>query len=907
MSNNYKDSLNLPKTAFPMRANLPVNEPKRLQKWEDEALYGKIMENRANSPLFVLHDGPPYANGHIHIGHALNKILKDFVLRYKTLAGFKCPYVQGWDCHGLPVEHQLFRELKLNKGEIDQLKFRKKAGDYALKFVSIQKDEFKRLGVLGRWDRPYLTLDPRYESGLYNLFADLIREGYIYRGRKPVHWCWSCETALAEAEVEYKEKSSPSIFVLFPLEKGNNEFLLIWTTTPWTLYSNTGVAVNENKQYSLVEWDGKKIWLMNARMKAVADMLNAGLKPIKQVKGSDLLRLKYRHPFLNRVSSVISADFVSDEDGSGFVHIAPGHGYDDYLAGLNHGLDIIMPINDNGRFEGVKEDIAALEGKDIYAANKLIIDILDGKGLLLKSGTITHSYPHCWRCKSPVIFRATYQWFMSIDHNGLRNELLSTIDRVKWVPKQGRERIFAMVKDRPDWCLSRQRYWGVPIPVFYCKACGEPLIDEAITRKLAALVQEKGADVWFTEEAYSIVKDVKCPKCGAKEFKRGEDIVDVWFESGGSFASVLEKDEDLAEPADLYLEGSDQHRGWFQSSLIPSVATRGIAPYKTVLTHGFVVDGEGKKMSKSLGNVISPQDVFKQYGADILRLWVAFADYHNDIKLSNEILKQIADAYRKIRNTFRYLLGNLNEFDLKRDYVEFEKRMPIDKWGAYKADEFAKNASVAFNSYAFFKVFHLIYDFCNIDMSSFYLDILKDRLYVYGKKSYERLSAQSSLYDILSVLVRVASPILVFTSDEVWEHMEEDLESVHLSSWPELGYSLSGKELENWNIIHNVRDIALKELEKARADGLIGSSLEARLDIVLPKHEFAALSSHKDYLKYVFIVSGVDVKEGHELLINVFKAHGKKCQRCWNYCVDTGENPSYPGLCGRCVNILQGK
>ncbi len=897
----YKNTLNLPKTDFPMRANLPKREPERLKRWEEEGLYGRIRESRANSPKFILHDGPPYANGHIHMGHALNKILKDIVLRYKTLKGYDCPYVPGWDCHGLPVEHQLFKELGKTKHDVDKLEFRKMAHQYALKYVDIQREEFKRLGVLGRWERPYLTLSPRYEAKLYRLFADLVKSGYIYRGRKPVHWCANCETALAEAEVEYYEKESPSIYVLFP-EKNRDSYILVWTTTPWTLYSNTGVAVNPDIEYQLVKTGEKKIWISVRRWEAIKDVLGGG-EVLSRKRGVDLVGREYLHPFLTRSGKIIPAEFVSEEEGTGFVHIAPGHGQEDFIVGQRYNLDIIMPLDDRGRFCSVS-DFPQLEGKDIYQANEIIISVLKEKDRLVLDEKIIHSYPHCWRCKQPIVFRATYQWFMSIDHNGLREELLKTIQTVRWIPPSGKERITAMVKDRPDWCLSRQRYWGLPIPVFYCKTCSEPLLEPEIIIKLADLVEEKGSDVWFTGEIMDLVAGWRCRKCGSSEFDPGEEIVDVWFESGGSFSAVLEADDELNFPADLYLEGSDQHRGWFQSSLIPSTATRGIAPYRIVLTHGFVVDGQGRKMSKSLGNVISPQDVLKTYGADILRLWVSSADYHADIRLSQDILQQIADAYRKIRNTFRYILGNLYDFDYERDRIPFDDRFSIDRWAVDRLAQLVEEVDEAYDNYEFFKVFHKIYRFCNVDMSSFYLDILKDRLYVSGPTSLPRRSAQSSLYEIILGLVRIVSPILVFTTDEVWDYIGRG-DSVHLSEWPKGLERISEEERSEWEILFDIREEVLKALEVEREKNVIGSSLEANIVLYLPDEEYRVCQKHRDYLKYIFIVSGVEIEQAEKRSVKVERARGRKCARCWNWHEEVGRDSKWPDLCPRCIKVME--
>ncbi len=904
---DFRDTLNLPQTDFPMRANLPKREPQRLAKWDEIGLYGKVREAREGAPKFVLHDGPPYANGHIHMGHVLNKVLKDVVLRYKTLKGFDCPFVPGWDCHGLPVEHQLFKELGKTKHEVDKLEFRKKAYQYALGFVDVQRNEFKRLGVLGRWESPYLTLSPRYEARLYVLFADLVKQGYVYRGLRPVHWCATCETALAEAEVEYYEKESPSIFVLFPSATKRDSNFLIWTTTPWTLYSNVAVAVNPDMEYVYVSDGNISFWIAKSRLRALSQILKTDFTVKTKKIGRELEGKVYKHPFLNREGKVILAEFVSGEEGTGFVHIAPGHGYEDFLVGQQYGLGIIMPLNEDGRFKNT-EDLPQLEGKSIYEANDLIISLLKDSKKLLFSSKVLHSYPHCWRCKRPIVFRATYQWFLGVDKNNLRGELLRTIDKVRWIPKAGRERIYSMVESRPDWCLSRQRYWGVPIPVFYCKDCGEPVLDSELILSLAKRVEEEGSDVWFREDVEVLSGGRKCKNCGG-ELIKGDDILDVWFESGGSFTAVLEEEENLVFPADLYLEGSDQHRGWFQSSLIPAVAVRGIAPYKTVLTHGFVVDAQGRKMSKSLGNVISPQQVLKKYGADILRMWVCSSNYQADVRLSEDILKQVADAYRRIRNTFRYILGNLYDFDYGKDCVPFDRRFSVDRWAIDKLAQVVDKVDKFYERYEFAKVFQEIYKFCNIDMSSFYLDILKDRLYIYAPNSLERRSAQSSLYEIGISLAKILSPIIVFTADEVWEFFGFS-DSVHIQLWPQGLNRISDEERKQWEILLDVRDKVLKAIEGKREEGIIGSSLEAAVLIRCSADIFSVLNIHRDHLKYLFIVSYVDIAKMEDVSVGVLevdvkRAKGEKCMRCWNYDVCLQKSEDGIALCRRCMDVIQ--
>ncbi|MDD5137053.1 MAG: isoleucine--tRNA ligase, partial [Candidatus Omnitrophica bacterium] len=884
-----------------MKADLPNREPNMLKDWQESKLYAKIRKKSKGQPKYILHDGPPYANGSIHMGHALNKILKDIVIRYKTMRGFDSPYVPGWDCHGLPVEHQLFKELKLTKYDIDQVEFRKKAYDYAMRYVNIQKDEFKRLGIFGDWDNPYLTLTKSYEAEIVRSFAKLVEKGYIYKDLKPVNWCSTCETALAEAEVEYENKVSPSVYVKFKsVYNGKPVYLMIWTTTPWTLVANVAVAVHPEFEYALVDvkgpaFKGEKFILAKGRI--VPTMEKVGVKDYKILKtfrGSDLEGLEARHPFIDRGSKVVLAEYVTLEDGTGCVHTAPGHGQEDYLTGKRCGLPTVMPVDSKGKFDNTAGEFS---GMKVYEANRPIIERLKALGMLAGEAEITHSYPHCWRCKRPIIFRATDQYFMKIDHKSLRNKMLEAIkSKIKWVPAAGESRIGSMVANRPDWCLSRQRYWGVPIVAFYCKNCKEVLLDAKVINHVASLFEKEGADAWFTRKEDALLPaGVKCKKCGCREFAKETDILDVWFDSGVSHQAVLKKDKDLGYPAELYLEGSDQHRGWFQSALITGMAIDDLVPYRSVLTHGFVVDGDGKKMSKSLGNVITPEEVMKKYGADILRLWVASSDYGEDVRLSPEILTRLADAYRKIRNTYKYLLSNLFDFDPFKDAVPYGDMLEIDRWILSRFSELVKESEKNYDAFEFHKVYRDIYGFCVYEISSVYLDILKDRMYTFKADSRERRSGQTAMYELLAGLLKIMAPILAITTDEAWGYLHKEnkkVSSIHLESWPQEGQeSLFEKTLnEKWARLIAVREAVLKKLETKRQSNEIGSGLEARVLLVTEDKDYKKLlKENSEILRYLFIVSRAEVKEGAvregeadpilPIAIYIEKAKGAKCQR----------------------------
>ncbi|MDD4954094.1 MAG: isoleucine--tRNA ligase [Candidatus Omnitrophica bacterium] len=921
---DYKNTLNLPKTDFPMKAQLPKAEPAILAEWTDKDLLRLIRDCSRGRDKYILHDGPPYANGDIHIGHALNKTLKDIIVKYKTMKGFDSPYIPGWDCHGLPVEHQLFKELNIRKHQIDQVEFRKKAYAYALRYVGIQKEQFKRLGIFGDWDNPYLTLSADYEEAIIRSLGELVRKGYIYRGLKPVNWCFKCETALAEAEVEYEDHTSPSVYVKFKLDDNKNfekgAYLLIWTTTPWTLIANVAVAAHPELTYVYIKTDKGDLILAKDLLNNV--LAAAGISEyevIKEIKGRELEGLIYTHPFGLRKGRVVLADYVSREEGSGLVHTAPGHGSEDYLTGIKYKLDIIMPVDSKGNFDA---SAGEFQGVNVYDANKAIIEKLQSAGLLLFSAKITHSYPHCWRCKNPVIFRATKQWFLNLEHNNLRKELLEAAGKdIEWVPPAGRERISAMIELRPDWCLSRQRYWGVPIPALVCSGCKEEFLLPEVIDNFAKLVSKEGSDCWFIRPTEDFIsKDTECPHCKGKVFFKGTDILDVWFDSGVSNQAVLKKRKELEFPCSLYLEGSDQHRGWFQSSLIPSMCIDRKPPFKTVLTHGFVVDGDGRKMSKSLGNVISPQDIIKDYGADILRLWVASSDYNEDIRISPEILKRLSEAYRKIRNTAKFILSNLYDFDPRSDKADYKKFKKIDKWILFKLEEMLAAVDASYKNFDFYKAYKGIYDFCNEELSMYYLDMVKGRLYTAAKNSVERRAAQTAIYEILNVLVRISSPILVFTADEIWRHMPKEekdssVSCVHLAEWPQINPVFAQRDLPAAETIDAQLAQALelipqaaKLLEAKRAAGLIGSSFDAQI-IVLTNDEirYKYLESLREDLAEIFKVSCVRIEKAETasgISVSVDRAQGQKCPRCWNYSVSIGQSQAHPLICAKCAEAI---
>lgn len=927
---DYGKTLNLPQTEFPMRGNLPAREPEILKFWEETQIYQKVQKKNSGRPRFILHDGPPYANGHIHLGHVLNKVLKDMIVKYHSMAGYDSPYVPGWDTHGLPIEQQAIKSLGINRHSVHPVEFRNKCKEYALKFVDIQREEFKRLGVRGDWDNPYLTLMPHFEATQIGVFGEMAKRGYIYKGLKPVYWCASCETALAEAEVEYQDKVSPSIYVRFPVvdSKGlfptEDTYVVIWTTTPWTLIANVAITLHEDFDYVLAETGGKKYIVAKDLLSSFVEA--AGFEKaniLKEFKGRELERIVCRHPFIDRESLVILGDHVTLDAGTGCVHTAPGHGHEDFLVGREYDLPILSPINGRGKF---MEEAGRFAGLFYTDANKEILELLKEQGDLLHSGTIKHQYPHCWRCKKPVFFRATEQWFASIE--GFRQAALEAIRGVRWIPAWGEDRIHNMVANRGDWCISRQRTWGVPIPIFYCKSCGKEIINDETIKHLQGLFREYGSDVWFARDAADLVPPgMACTECGAADFDKENDIMDVWFDSGSSHLGVLEQPEvwpDLRWPADLYLEGSDQHRGWFNSSLSTSVAVRGQAPYRAVLTHGFVVDEQGRKMSKSLGNVVDPLKVIQQMGADILRLWVSSADYRGDLAASPGILKQTTEAYRKIRNTSRFLLGNLFDFDPAKDMVSYDKLPEIDRWALLRLQRLIEKVLAGYRDYEFHVVYHAVHGFCTVDMSALYLDIIKDRLYTFGADSVQRRAAQTVLYQVLDALVRLITPILAYTAEEIWRYVPKVKDapiSVQLTDMPQINEDYLDPELENkWERILMVRSVVTRSLEVARREKTIGNSLEALVELYVDNELYNFLSSLEEDLATIFIVSGVKLKqwegpmpEGTDvseevpgLGVFVAKASGAKCERCWVYHEGVGKDNEHPALCPRCLEVIKG-
>lgn len=938
---DYKATLNLPKTDFPMKANLPQREPELLASWEKERLYEQIQEAGKGRPLYVLHDGPPYANGRIHIGHALNKILKDIIIKSKTMAGYQVPYVPGWDCHGLPIEHQVLKELGDKKRTLDTPAIRKLCREYAEKFYTIQREEFQRLGILGDWQRPYLTMNPSYEATIIREFGKFVERGGVYKGLKPVLWCTADQTALAEAEVEYDDHTSPSIYVKFPLVTSPTVLsqtfpgisfpldiklvsVVIWTTTPWTLPANQAVCLHGEIDYAFVQVGDEVLIIAEKLLESVTKACKLeGARVFGVKKGREGFEgIETQRPLTTGLSPILLGDFVTLDQGTGCVHIAPGHGMEDYILVLEHNataspgerLEILAPVDNGGRFTDVVKEFA---GQHVLKANPKIVEFLQANGRLLGHGSLNHSYPHCWRCKNPVIFRATEQWFVSMETNDLRKEALAEIERVRWIPAYGRDRINGMIENRPDWCLSRQRVWGVPIPGFTCMGCRFVLADPTVIEHLAALMESKGADVWFEQSAaYLLPKGTTCPKCGGAAFEKERDILDVWFESGVSYAAVLKGRKWW--PADLYLEGSDQHRGWFHSALLAGVVTDHRAPYKAVLTHGFVLDGQGKKMSKSAGNVVAPQDVIKQSGAEILRLWVSAQDYRDDLRISPEILTHMIEAYRKIRNTSRFLLSNLYDFDPDKDRVPYEQLSELDRWALHRLSELIPRVRTSYDEFEFHTIFHALNNFCSVDLSAVYLDILKDRLYTFRADSPLRRGSQTVLFEILIAMTKLMAPVLSFTAEEIWRTLATQpgghlgVSSVHLSVFPEVQPQWQDPELaQRWEQLLEVRVVVQAALEDQRRDKVIGSSLEADVHIKANSERYKLLEQYVKDLPAIFIVSRVELSEVHDLphkpdfVAIVSKAKSKKCERCWNYREAVGEDANHPTLCDRCVEAVQ--
>ena len=929
---DYKSTLNLPKTEFPMRANLPHSEPKMLAWWEEVGIYRKLRETHRDRPRWILHDGPPYANGNIHMGHVLNKVLKDVIVKSHSMAGFDAVYVPGWDCHGLPIEHQVDKELGLDtdleaRRAMDPLEKLGKCREYAMRFVGIQREEFKRLGVFGDWEKPYLTMAPAYQAVIAREFGRFVGRGIVYKGLKPVHWCMHCKTALAQAEVEYEEERAPSVYVKFPLVAPlpgapSGVALAIWTTTPWTLPANLAIAVHPDEDYVVLETPGQAV-IVAAKL---ADELGRvakldGARRGATFRGRELDGLEYRHPWIDRTGKVAAADFVAMDTGTGLVHVAPGHGEEDYELGRKLGLRIYNPVDDDGRFIG---EIDGFAGQTVWEANPKIVAHLRERGALLADLVFTHEYPHCWRCKNPTLFRATEQWFIALDQNGLRERALAAItNEVRWIPEWGEERIFNMIKHRPDWTISRQRVWGVPIVAFYCRACDGLLVEERIVEHVAEIFKHgRGVDEWHLRSARDLLPPgTRCPKCGADDFRKETDILDVWFDSGCSHAAVLETRPELRWPADMYLEGSDQHRGWFHSSLLEACGTRNQPPYKSVLTHGFFVDAQGRKMSKSRGNYVGLEELLPKYGAEVLRLWVAAEDYTEDIRLSWEIVDRLADAYRRIRNTFRFLLGNLADFDPARHRRPYATLDEVDRFILDRLGRLVGRVVRAYEDYQFHTVFHSVHNFCAVDLSALYLDVIKDRLYTSLPDDPRRRAAQTACYDIFGALVRAMAPILTFTTEEAWRYAPgARAESIHLERFPEADPEWIDDRLErDWTRLLDVRREAAKALETARGQGLIGSALEASVTIGVPAGDLADLLTAKAaLLPTLLIVSQARVGEPspgapvrHEsadlpgLVIAVEHARGAKCARCWVWSEQVGASPDYPDLCERCVPVIQ--
>ena len=923
---DYNQTLNLPSTEFPMRAGLPVREPEALKKWQESDLYHEIMKRNEGKPLYVLHDGPPYANGIIHLGTALNKSLKDFVVRYKNMTGFKAPFVPGYDTHGLPTELKARKAAGMKSGEmISPLELRKMCREFAINFAEEQRKQFERLGVLGEWADPYLTLKNEYVAKQVEVFGEMAEKGYIYKGLKPVYWCPECQTALAEAEIEYAEDPCYSIYVKFPVKEDKGlltamgadlakTYFVIWTTTTWTLPANLAICVGPEYEYSVVKCGDENYIMATELFKGALEAAEISeYEVIGTIKGRDLEYMVATHPFMNRDSLIIVGDHVTLESGTGCVHTAPGHGVDDFEVCRRYKeIGMTVPVDNKGM---MTEEAGPFAGITTDEANKKIAMWLEENGYLFALKKIIHQYPHCWRCKKPILFRATEQWFCSI--SDFAKQAVEEISKVRWVPEWGENRISGMVMDRSDWCISRQRTWGVPIPIFYCKECGKEYISKESIAKVAEIFREKGADAWHELDAKDLMPENAVCSCGHTEFKKETDIMDVWFDSGVSHAAVLDTRDYLRSPADLYLEGADQYRGWFQSSLLTNVATKGVAPYKTVVTHGWVVDGEGKKMSKSIGNVIIPDDVVKQYGADILRLWVASSDYHADIRVSNDILKQLSEAYRKIRNTARFILGCISDFNPDTDSTPDSAFTEIDRFALARMNELVRTCRKAYDNFEYHLVYHAIHNFCVLDMSNFYLDVLKDRLYVENKNSVTRRAAQTVIYRILDTLTLLVAPILAFTSDEIWQFMphsaDRDARNVMFNDMPEATDIVDGELLARWEKIHAVRDDVKKALELARAEKIIGASLDASVTIFADGETYEFLNSISDILPGVLIVSDLAINKGGEgefkgeqdFTVTVKHAEGKKCARCWAYSNTVGTVSGSEDICERCARVLE--
>jgi len=931
---DLKSTLNLPKTGFPMKARLPEREPDQLAAWERAGLYHRILEARADAPLFVLHDGPPYPTGEIHLGTGLNKILKDMIVKSKSMAGFRAPYIPGWDCHGLPIETQVEKELGGKTTKVSAAEFRRTCREFAARYVEIHKREFRRLGVFGQWEKPYLTMDPPVEASIAGAFLDFLERGYVYRGLKPVYWCIYDKTALAEAEVEYEEHTSPSVWVRYPVVEGPERpkakggfYAIVWTTTPWTLPASMALAFNGQLPYVLAEDSKGDVYIVAEQL---ADRVAAAIGLRLESKagpfpGATFAAAKFKHPFLDRIIPGVLADYVTLEQGSGIVHTAPGHGAEDFRTGQEYGLEVYAPVDDEGRFiEGLPEYI----GKGVFEANAAITQLLRDRSALLAEQKLAHSYPHCWRCHKPVIFRATEQWFIHMDAGTatvpppkeppLRQRALAEIEKVKWLPGWGHDRMRGMVSERPDWCISRQRFWGVPIIAFYCEACGRQLSDVRALRHALPFFEREGSDAWYTHAAEELLPaGTKCA-CGAAKWRKENDILDVWFESGSTHLAVL-SEKDGTWPADVYLEGPDQFRGWFQSSLLVATGIRGRAPYREVVAHGWTLDEEGKPMSKSLGNALYPNEIVDKWGADLLRVWVVSQDYTADMRNSPAMMTQLAEAYRKIRNTFRFALSNLYDFDPARDAVPDADLWEMDAWMVRRTGELIRRCRQWYDDFEFHRVYHALHDFCVVELSAFYFDILKDRLYTFAPRNPGRRSAQTAVYRIAHALVRLMAPLPVFTAEEVWKYLPRaaaDRESVHMALFPvaeEFERACDDARANDWDRLLEVREDVLKALEAARNAKTIASALEARVTLSAQGERLALLKKYASWLPALFIASQVETvvtseaaaaPDGEARRVEIKRAEGAKCERCWNYSTHVGESADYPTVCERCVSAL---
>jgi isoleucyl-tRNA synthetase len=920
MPDEFSQTLHLPSTTFAMRANLGTNEPLTYAHWDEIDLYGKIRTSRQSRPLYILHDGPPYANGDVHLGTALNKILKDFIVRQRTMEGFNAPYVPGWDCHGLPIEHKVASDLPDGGHSSDPAEVRKLCREYAFRYVDVQREQFRRLGVIGDWFKPYLTLDHPYEEQVIAALGTILEKGYLYRGKKPVHWCTKCLTALAEAEVEYKDLTSPSIYVRFTvvsqkagaLSKFLGEkplSLIIWTTTPWTLPANLAVAVHPDYEYVVIPLADETIVVAEELWRRVASDtgLDANIEPLSRIKGRDLEGILAQHPFIERQVPVVLADYVTLEAGTGLVHTAPGHGAEDYMTGQRYGLPTLAPVDIQGRFT---PEATIFVGEQVFAADQKIVAMLNEKGKLLWGGKNLHSYPHCWRCKSPVIFRATDQWFVDIEHNNLREEALMATDRIEWVPEGSRERMRGMLLTRPDWCISRQRAWGVPIPALHCIQCDEAYMTPESVAIFRKLVATEGSDSWLLHPIADLKPPgAKCAKCGSSEFRKGTDILDVWFESGCSHLGVLTTRDGLRWPADMYLEGSDQHRGWFQLSLLVSLMVKGAEMTRSIVTHGFTLDAEGHAMHKSAGNAVDPQDLVKQYGSDVLRLWIASIDYHQDIPFDFETMDRVAEAYRRIRNTFRFLLGSIEGATMPAEPSNPQDFHLLDRWILGRFAELTRKVLKAYDEYEFHVIYHAIHNFCTVDLSAIYLDTAKDRLYTYAESDPDRRSALRTLGMLTSGMARLLAPILVHTAEEVWQRLPQSLrseESIHLTEFPQPGTEWDDEKLQaDFDELLEWREWIYQAIELVRAAKTIGHSLDASITVTAPEKELAILRKYENILRTFLIVSEVKLAEGTNKEVVVLPHAGEKCPRCWIHYPELGTDPGHPKVCERCAKALK--